>query len=182
MPADSYSCLVLKQNNNFTSMYLKRLFNANKWWFVLIVLFIIVQLVMDVKQGISISPIYHYGMYSAVILPQKEYMVTEINVNGKKLQTKNFTPYQWDRITLPVDLFNRQQSWNTQVFNTEIKRLLHFTDSSKYVDTLTGQQFNSWYKNYLSEMLRIKIDSLSINTVPYIFDGNNLTAQTKQLF
>jgi hypothetical protein len=163
-----------RYSNNFTGMYLKKLYKVNKWWFAVIVLFIAVQLIMDAKQGASISPVYHYGMYSAVMLPQKQYAVMEITVNGRLLQTKNFTPYQWDKITLPLSLFGTQQSWNAQVFNADIKRLLHFADSAKYVNTLSPAQFNTWYKNYLGQVLNQKIYSVTIATVPYTFNGTTL--------
>ena len=155
-------------------MYLKKLYNTNKWWFALILLFIIIQLAMDIRQDIDISPVYHYGMYSEVMLPQKQYSVTQIAVNGTELQTKDFSPYEWDKIKLPVELFSKQQDWNTYVYNNEVKRLLHINDSTKYVNNISQQQFIAWYKTYLQNMLREKVDSVKIDHVVYEFDGNNL--------
>ncbi len=156
------------------AMYLKKLYHTNKWWFALVLLFIVVQLTMDAKQGIDISPVYHYGMYSGVITPQKEYRVTEITVNGKQLQTKNFSPYEWDKIIEPVELFENQQAWNTQIWNTEVKRLLHFADSSKYVNNLSDGNFVTWYNNYLKTILHKRVDSVNIEAAAYTFDGHVL--------
>jgi len=78
-----------------------------------------VQLFMDIKQGVAISPVYIMACircYTAA----KEYTVTGISVNGKILQTKDFSPYKWDKITLPVDLFNRPAGMNSHVWNSEV--------------------------------------------------------------
>ncbi|HWB25212.1 MAG TPA: hypothetical protein VG738_07020 [Chitinophagaceae bacterium] len=152
-------------------MYLKRLYAANKWWFAIITLFIIIQLAMDIRQDIMLSPVYHYGMYSEVIEPENEYTVNEIAVNGIILQTKDFSPYQWDKISFPVKLFQNQQSWDSFVWNTEVKRLLKLSDSAKYINAITQQEFNEWYRNYLSIMLHTKIDSVNIKPVTYMFNG-----------
>ena len=137
-------------------------------------LFIVIQLTMDTKQGIDISPVYHYGMYSGVMTPKKEYTVTEVTVNGKQLHTKDFSPYEWDKITEPVELFKNQRARNAQIWNTEVKRLLHFTDSSKYLNTLDDPHFGIWYSNYLQTILHEKVDSVNIEDAVYTFNGHDL--------
>jgi len=156
-------------------MYLKKLYNTNKWWFAGIMLFVIVQLAMDIRQDIAFSPVYHYGMYSETITPQKQYSVIEITVNGKKLRTQDFTPAEWDKIAYTVALYNNQQAWNINQWNTDIKRLLHLTDSSKYVNNINATSFNSWYKNYLQPILNEKVDSVAITTAQYQFNSKTLT-------
>lgn len=155
-------------------MYLKKLYSTNKWWFAGITLFILLQLFINVKQGVVVSPAYHFGMYSAVIPPQPNYTVTSIAVNGELLQTKDFTPAEWDKINLTLERFNNQQAWNSTQWNTDIKRLLHLTDSSKYINTVTNNAFNTWYKNYLQTILNKKVDSVTVAFTDYIYNGQHL--------
>jgi len=155
-------------------MYLKQLYAANKIWFIIIMLFIIIQVAMDVRQDIAASPVYHYGMYSNKISPQKEYSVIEIYVNGMQLQAKDYSPYIWDKINQPAELFKTQQAWNTDLWNTDIKRLLHIRDSTRYVNHITAQQFNSWYKNYVAGILYKAVDTIAINTSTWTFNGTQL--------
>lgn len=159
-------------------MYLEKLYRTNKWWFVVIILFITAQLALNIRRDVSITPVYHYGMYSEVILPEPHYNVTEITVNNRLLQAKDFSPWQWDRITQPAILFARQKEWNSYEWNTDISRLLHVTDSTKYINTLTPEQFKTWYTNYLEGMLPERIDSLRIDFVEYSFDGEKLFKTT----
>lgn len=156
-------------------MYLKKLFNTNKWWFAAISLFIIVQLAMDVRHDIALSPVYHYGMYSEIIAPQAKYVLPVITVNGRMLRARDFTPQQWDKIFFTIELFHKQQAWNSSQWNTDIKRLLHVTDSCKYINNTSEAQFNEWYKNYLQTILHKNVDSVRVDFAEYGFNGTTLT-------
>lgn len=159
-------------------MYLKKLYTANKGWFIAIMLFIFIQLGLDIKQAIDFSPAFHYGMYSGVIKPRAAYDVTEVWVNGKRLATQDFNPCGWDKVIQPVKLFSSQQSWNRGVWNNDIKRLLHFKDSTRYINSLTELHFKDWYVSYLQSFLHEKIDSIKIATTVYSFTGTQLVKNT----
>lgn len=155
-------------------MYLSRLYRHNKILFLLIVLFAFAQLGNNIRQDIAISPLYSYGMYSEVIKPKSLYIVPEIFVNGKQLQTKDFTPMEWENISFPVTQFYRQKEWNNEVWKTDIHRLLPFTDSSKFANALTEMEFRQWYKRHLQSILTEHIDSTAISFSTYAFDGETL--------
>src|SRR4051794_27065993 len=108
-------------------MYLKRLYRHNKFLFIIIVLFVLAQLINNIRQDIAISPVYSYGMYSEKIKPLHVYTVPEIFGDGKQLKAKDFSPQQWDNITLPVIEFYAQRQWNLYQWQHDIKRLLPFT-------------------------------------------------------
>lgn len=152
-------------------MYLKRLWWHNKFLFGLLVLFAAFQILNNIRQDVAFSPTYTYGMYSQVIRPQKKYIVPEIIVNGRVLQTKNFTPQQWDKIIQPIVLFQKQDEWNRAEFNIYIGRLLHIEDSGYYVNELSQAAFNEWYKKYLSAIIDANISSLSLQFQEYDLRG-----------
>ena len=152
-------------------MYLKRLWLHNKILCGLLVLFAAFQILNNIRQDVAFSPAYTYGMYSQVFRPQKKYIVPEIIVNGRVLQTKNFTPQQWDKIIQPVAVFQKQSEWNRAEFNFYIRRLLHIEDSSHYTNRLSQAGFNDWYKQYLSAIIHANISTLSIQFQEYDLSG-----------
>jgi hypothetical protein len=150
-------------------VYLKRLYIQHKGWFLFVVCFIIAQLFIIYKWGVVCSPFYNYGMYSEVMKPAEKYKLINVEVNGKALQAKDFTPQYWDKIMLPLSLNNEQQQWNSYVYKHVVQVYLHANDSSPYVNNYSSVQFQQWYKNYLQPILSTKIDSLKIRDTAYIF-------------
>lgn len=146
-------------------MYLQQLYRHNKWIFIAIIVFMMGQLLNNIRQDIAISPFYSYGMYSEKMYPQSHYTVCKIVVNGKTLETKDFTPQQWDNITLPLLKYALQQSWNKQIWQTDIHRLMPFADSNRFTNNLSLQDFEAWYKTYLVHQLHQPVKNLQATLI-----------------
>ncbi len=157
-------------------MYLPDLYKRSKCWFIAILGFIICQLFINYKQGVVVSPFYHYGMYSEVFLPKKEYIVPEIRVNGALLKTKDFNPQFWDKIIQPLILFDSTDNWNRKIYFNEIEPL-NIKDSALYLNQLSYTAFMDWYKAYLESLLKKKIVDLSIKFSKARFDGNKMIVE-----
>jgi len=153
----------------FLFMYLKKLYKQNKFWFVIVVLFAAGQLFFNYKNGVEFSPFYHYSMFSIKFSLKPDYEATEVVVNGKPLQSKDFTPNGWDNIVIPITQYEAQQSWNNLIYNTSIKRLLHTNDSTLYTNRLTKAQFDNWYQHRLIRLLQLTDTTADIqyNIVSY---------------
>ena len=160
-------------------MYLKQLYQHNKILCAAKKLFALAQLINNIRQDIAISPIYSYGMYSSRIMPADFYNDPEIFVNGKQLKAQDFSPPQWDNITLPVTQFYAQESWNLHQWQQDIHRLLPFTDSAKFVNNISEKQFKAWYATHLQTILKRKIESVSIVFTNYHFTGSAFTKANK---
>ena len=119
------------------------------------------QLFIDYKNGIEVSPLYHYGMFSIPFHFASTYDCIEVSVNGKQLQTKNFTPNGWDNIVIPITQYNHQQEWNSNMYNQTIRRLLHINDSTCYTNRLSQNEFDDWYHHRILDLLGIA-DSTTI--------------------
>ena len=158
--------------------YITRLYKHNKLLAVIVILFALLQLINNIRQDIAISPVYSYGMYSERINPSSTYIVPEVFVNGKQLQTKNYTPQQWDNIIVPVSKFYEQKDWNSAMWQTDIRRLLPFSDSTKFLNTMTEDQFKNWYKNHLPFILNEKVDTINISFNSYQFNNTILKKTT----
>lgn len=155
-------------------MYFRALYRHNKLLCIVITLFALAQLVNNIRQDIAISPIYSYGMYSEVITPRQEYRVPEIVVNNKLLRTQDFTPYQWENIALPLVMYDEQKTWNPDLWNADIKRLLPFADSTHFVNHITEVQFNSWYFRHLANRLHLPGCNVAFSFNTYTSDGSGL--------
>lgn len=154
-------------------MYLGRLFKQNKVLFVPVLVFSFLQLFNNIRQDASISPVFTYGMYSQIIRPQEKYFLPEIMVNGYQLETKNFSPQQWDKIVQPIILFSKQQLYNDTLFKNHIQPLLHVKDSARYTNQISAVDFEAWYKRYLQSLLSIKTDAVTIHWQQYYFTGSS---------
>ena len=141
------------------------------------ILFIIGQLFINYKHGMVVSPFLHYGMYSDVIKIEKEYGVFEVVINGKKLQGKDFSPQQWDKILLPLYYFKNINTGN-QMYQSDIKRLLlvvHLSASEKhFLQDCNLLQFQKWYKEYLPAVIDVPINSIEINYRKYNYTEGKL--------
>jgi hypothetical protein len=160
-------------------MYLSKLYRHSKLLFIILSLFALAQLTNNIRQDIAISPVYSYGMYSEQIKPLPFYTVPEIFVDGRQLQTRNFSPSQWDNIALPVTDFYTQQQWNLYQWQQDIHRLLPFTDSSKFVNHITEKKFKEWYHKHLQSLLHRNIDSVNITFSKYHFNGTSFIRTNK---
>ncbi len=140
-------------------MYLKSLYKQSKFWFAIVILFAAGQLFINYKHGVEFSPFYHYDMFSLLFTAKPNYEVTEVRVNSVPLQTKNFTPNGWDNIVIPIVQYQNSQQWNSLIYNTTIKRLLHTTDSSLYVNFVSQQQFDAWYRQRIIRLLHLPKDA-----------------------
>jgi hypothetical protein len=147
-------------------MYLKTLLNQSKFWFAVVVVFIICQLLINFKHGMVFSPFYHYGMYSEVMKPKDSYPIFGVTVNGEELKTKDFSPQQWDKIIQPLVYYSKHQQWNADMFG-EVQRLTGISDTVKYFNKLTKNDFTFWYQQYLSAVLGKEVISVVIDSKTY---------------
>ena len=164
-------------------MYLKELYRHNKGWFIIVILFIVVQLINNIRQDVSISPIYQYGMYSAYIPSKKVFDVFEVKADKRILQPKDFSPQQWDKIILPIRYYANSGRNNNAMYDQDIKRLLnklHITaESSNFIYSFNEYAFINWYKPYLSSIIKEKIHHVEINCVQYQFDSSSHKIQSR---
>jgi hypothetical protein len=167
-------------------MFLQQLYWHSKWMFTLVIIVITTQLFINFKRGMVVTPLYHYGMYSEAITPKQAYQVFEIFVNGKQLQGKDFTPWQWDKIVLPLTYYSGIPKSN-QMYEEDIKRLLirlHLEPRQKrFLSTCDYAGFEHWYQLYLTSVLGEKVRNIEVKYRRYSFNTGVLqpTQNVQQL-
>jgi hypothetical protein len=143
-------------------MYLQRLYRHHKGWFAFVVVFALAQLFICVRRGVVCTPFYQYGMYSAVEVPRHRYPVLTVTADTTTLSPADFSAARWDMVVEPLHRFEEANQWNRQIWSANIQRLLGVRDSIPYLNAgLSSDQFNNWYKNYLSVILHRPVHRIS---------------------
>ena len=155
------------------------------------VLFIVVQLFLNFKQGMVATPFMHFGMYSGPFKVQPEISVTEVIVDGEKLSAADFSATQWDKIILPIELYCSQHKRGKTFYREDIKRLLaRFnipSSESSFYNELSNADFLSAYKKVLSSVIDRDINDLDILVSKYRYlqindNANYVLINSKDFF
>jgi hypothetical protein len=158
-------------------MFLKKVYNYSRGLFLFMALFVIAQLFVNFKQGMLLSPFYHFGMYSEPFKLEESYNVFEVRQNGKLLQGKDFSAQQWDKILLPIAYYADIKT-NNILFEKEVKRILaklHVApDQKQFLETCDYNQFENWYKTYLQNITAISTTSIDVTSRLYTFKEGRL--------
>src|SRR4051812_31223866 len=110
-------------NTSAFFMFLQKVYRHSKILFAAMVFFIAMQLFINYKHGVVLSPFYHYGMYSGVMNTNDSYTIFAVGLNGKQLRGQDFSSQQWDQIMLPLQYYSAINKSN-ELYEADIKRLL----------------------------------------------------------
>lgn len=150
-------------------LYFQKLYRTNKFWFLIVLIFALCQLFINYKQGIAITPFYHYGMYSKKAENIDSIELYAIKINGKILQPFHFSAQEWDKLMLPVNEYCNVQKHNNDLFSKDIKRILNklnlTADSSNFNVQKQPESFLIWYKHYASNIISTPITNLEIDKI-----------------
>jgi hypothetical protein len=158
-------------------MFLKKVYRYNKWLCGGMLFFIVMQLFVFYRSGMVFSPWFNYGMYSAVIKPEKEDEAYKVYAGNELLAGIDFTPQQWDRIHFTL-LQADAASCNENFYDQQISRLfrkfhLVAPGKNKYINTLySAAEIKEQYPARLANALgKQNIQAVALR---YIWDGNSL--------
>ncbi|HEX8459879.1 MAG TPA: hypothetical protein VF623_00550 [Segetibacter sp.] len=153
-------------------MFLKKVYNYNRWLFLAICLFITAQLFVILIWGIVITPFYNYGMFSEVMHVEKSYSVFEVELNGKLLRGQDFSSEQWDKIILPLQYYTEINKSN-DLYRTDVKRILgkmHISaQDENFLSICDYSDFKNWYADYLLQVTYQPVHSLKLYKRNYKF-------------
>ncbi len=165
-------------------MYLLKLYKWNKSLFIFFVCFICIQLFINFKQGITATPILHFGMYSGKFNLPKEITVWELHIDGRRLELSDFSAKNVDNFIQPVQMFSSIKE-NKELYETTIKRLLaglKIRSNEKYFDpSISTEDFKRWYKNRLRNILKKDITTINVYQNLYSVNGATLNKIQTQL-
>lgn len=149
------------------------------------VVFVLLQLYINYKHGMVISPFYHYGMYSEPMPVEPAYQSYLITVNGQTLQGKNFTAQQWDKIYQPIIYYHNIDSSN-RLYTQQVMRIMDKVNTKvkpdRFLQSVAAGRFCQWYTKYLESVLQKKINQISIEEIHLTFSSGHLHATDSSTF
>ena len=155
-------------------MYLVRLYKFSKVLFAFIVGCICLQLFINLKRGMTVTPFLHYGMYAEKFNLPNSVRVWELVVDGQKLNLSDWYSVNADYILEPIRSYSSNQQ-STVIYQQNISRLLtkfhvpfHPSDFDTYVSQPT---FNAWYKKRLSTILKRNVSTIDVFESSYSVEG-----------
>ena len=158
-------------------MFISQVYKHSKWLCAAMILFVLLQLFINVKRGIVATPFLHYGMYSHSIKIERRYEVLEVKVNDKLLKGSDFTPQQWDRILLPLNFYIHLHVSNS-LYENEVERLLgkfHIsTQDQDFLQQCDFDSFEKWYNKYLKNVRNQPIHSCLVQLRVYQYKDARL--------
>lgn len=144
-------------------MFLVQLYRHHKVLFVLFVGWILAFVFLNVKWGMVASPVYQYGMFSKPMSIEEPQPAYRIVVNGEMLNTVHYSFAQRDVLYVSLDKFRWQSEQNRKVFQA-LKKFLPTAVEQRatYTNTINHQQFSDWYRERVSEITGLRVQSLEV--------------------
>ena len=170
-------------------MFLKKVYNENKFLFYLFSFFCLGQFFFLFK-GVETTPFYLYGMYSEKETPQKEYSIFIIEVNDKEFNYDALPAANREMIISSLEHYFAldQNNFYDTILPTVEKRFNGKVSEEKnqiIVSRLTNDStdkapYQKWLKNYLAETMKADIKSLKIYNAYFSYEPK-LHLQRKEL-
>lgn len=160
-------------------MFLKDLYLHSKKLFIVVTLFVTTFLYINYKQGIIISPIYEYGMYSGYFHLQDTLVAYHIYVNDKIVDPAILNLAERDLVFISPISFYMQAEHNDINFlmSNNIFNKMHIGKiivKSNFENNTLEKDFLNWYRKLLQKVFSIAIKRFAIYKQSYIYQDNNI--------
>jgi hypothetical protein len=153
-------------------MYLRKAWHYNKLFFSLVVLFIIAQAFVTYNRGMVFSPFYNYSMYATKFQRVDSISVIEMYSEGKLLSPTEFSPRNWDKLTM-AHSYSADLQRNEWVVS-EIGRLTRGIGiqwpTDPYLNKLSDEVLDHKWRAMFLQITGYKLDSVKRATYQNI-DG-----------
>lgn len=158
-------------------MFFKQLYTTHKYWFYFVCIFVLAQLFIFYKRGVTFAPFYNFGMYSEPILPKSEYQVFEVWVNGNMLNFNNYSPKKAEKILAPLYQYSASDC-NAVFYRNVIVRLMPKVGihpiQQHFLPSQTEAEFLKGYKQHLQQTLGEPIAVVEVKNALYQWRENHL--------
>ena len=171
------------------NLYLYRLYQTNKRWFVVFILFIAGSIVTH-RTGVEITPFFVWGMYSSRDTVKPSYEILEVTINGNEKLNLDKTiaePYRM-MVYTSFDKYNKYVN-NGNIDSLQfyrvgepglLHRLQHYFAAHSANTTEAIKQYPAWLKRYLSGALNKKIEKIKVEIVTFSYDANGYATVTSK--
>lgn len=157
---------------------------------LIILLFFVLQVIVDCFHSVSFFPFIHYGMYSSSFSAPDSQNVYVVTVNGNPLRVKDFGPVRWEMIQQPLIAMDRQIRSADNGFDRGKLRegLTRVGLQGLYTRTTPNlvnapdlpARFPCWYRDYLSRLLGKPVRTLTVDRTRVRYSQGRLVTYKKE--
>lgn len=159
--------------------YLFGLFKYSPLMCFAVVGYFILHIFLNIKSGLLIAPINHFGMYSGKMHVPDTIQTTVVYVNGIQASPKQCSIVEWDKIMLYPSAYQKHRMINKEV-NQTFSRIFPFPQFEVRDSATVDTQFNAWYKQMLTHTLAQKINSVTVYNVPCVWRNEAMKISGKK--
>lgn len=149
-------------------MFLKKLYQHNKFLFFTVILFLAAYFYLNYKWGISATPVQQYGMFSGPFSLQDTLQVYQVKVNGQWINNARVSTIERDLIQSFPEYYRSENMVNREVYNNLesylfMGGLLSPTGHRhKFFNQVNDTLFTNWYRARISGIIQEKVNSLQV--------------------
>ena len=152
----------------------------------LFIVFIVLQIGVDLAHSVTLFPFEHYGMFSAIEPRPDTVQLYEIFVDGQRLQPAGQAIYRWDMVQTPLEAYDKQTATKDFAYDKDrLQKGMRWAGAGSLYSALrinldNKGDFLSWYKSYLGGLLGHRIGSLRVEKAWYRWQDGRLLPIGKQ--
>jgi hypothetical protein len=160
-------------------MFLVKLYQFSKMLFIGFVIFILLFCVINLKQGLVVTPVFQYGMYSAVAHLSDTQSVYKIYVNNKAIDFTKFSFEENDDLLVSVSNYEKAKKSNAIIFET-MKRIVGkagiagFMTEVTFSNNISDQVFIEWYTKRVEKIMGSSIQAIEIFSQKMLYQNDTL--------
>ncbi|MDQ3552300.1 MAG: hypothetical protein M3413_12315 [Bacteroidota bacterium] len=161
-------------------MFIKKLWNYNKYVAFTFCIIIGIWLFLNIKQGAVATPLLQYGMYSGPYFKKDTQSVFKIIADGEQIDFSTLTIAERDLIQTSLEMYLAEEETNKTSFFT-IKRILtkvylgKLMKEENYLNQITHEDFKIWFRNLLENILSKKISTIQVYAQKFVWENNVFT-------
>ena len=162
-------------------MFLKKLYQYNKFLFFIVLVFLLGYGYLNYKWGISATPIHQYGMYSGKAFLKDTLQLYIVKANVKIIEESAISQTERDIIQSYPDYYEKHKNSNDQVYNT-VSVFFNYAGFSteknryKFVNDINHSLFNKWYLQKIETIIKEPIKSIQVIKQQLSWQSDRLTA------
>lgn len=155
-------------------MFLKQLYNFNKFLFYFLILFILGSSLVFYKWGAVATPIYQYGMFCQKFHQSDTQSVYQFYINSKPINYSNYNQHDMDLTQEIVANYLKQKKTNPEIFKTmngfyTKVGLRNFLCEERFLNLKSDKEFIIWLAKIIPQAATANPINLSLEQHNYVY-------------
>jgi hypothetical protein len=152
----------------------------------LFIVFIVLQIGVDLAHSVTFFPFVHYGMFSSKEPRPDSVQLYDVIVDGRPLDPAGWLVYRWDMVQVPLEAYDKQTATRDFAFDKDrLRQGMRWIGAGSLYSALktnldNSGNFEAWYKSYLGGLLGHRIQNLRVEKTWYRWQDGRLVPIRKE--